>query len=452
MADYKRFVSYMYEYENGVKKKNVGYVRVEIRNGECKFTISMRMQGLADGIFPTYLIHRPTNEMELIYLGDSVAKNQIMNSRLNATETNIMKSGYDFSNVGGMLLFLNSGVFYATEWDDKAVVLEEVLEALKPNPKKKDNIDIINKPDKLENGEVVQGNKEEISTIRVEKEKLDKDQAADDMKLDRIQVADDKKIDKVIRADNEASDSFVKSDKEKLDSIINADKKRLESIVRADRDKLDRTNREDKEKLDGRASVDNKPIYMLPGGWRTSQKYSPNQSKAPVNPWDLVEKYKANELKNVQKINVAQRENEDKNIEDKEADLKMVKSESRKESTPNKAEKLFNSYPRIYPFEDNMISKCVKIEPKDIGSLPSEVWSLSNNSFLLHGYYCYNHLILAEIKDRYGCHYILGVPGIYHNRERFMARMFGFECFKPIRRRDLRQGDFGYWYLQIKLD
>ena len=33
MADYKRFVSYMYEYENGEKKKNVGFSRVELRKG-----------------------------------------------------------------------------------------------------------------------------------------------------------------------------------------------------------------------------------------------------------------------------------------------------------------------------------------------------------------------------------------------------------------------------------
>src|SRR5690554_8148373 len=74
LADYKRFVSYMYEYVNGVKKKNVGYARVEIRNGECRFTIHMQLEGLLEGIFPTYLIHRPDEEMDLIYLGDYSVK------------------------------------------------------------------------------------------------------------------------------------------------------------------------------------------------------------------------------------------------------------------------------------------------------------------------------------------------------------------------------------------
>ena len=41
-------------------------------------------------------------------------------------------------------------------------------------------------------------------------------------------------------------------------------------------------------------------------------------------------------------------------------------------------------------------------------------WKLANNSFLLHGYYNYHDLLLIEEGD--DC--ILGVPGIYHRRER----------------------------------
>jgi hypothetical protein len=55
------------------------------------------------------------------------------------------------------------------------------------------------------------------------------------------------------------------------------------------------------------------------------------------------------------------------------------------------------------------------------------------------------------MKNRSGGSYIIGIPGIYHNREKFMARMFGFENFKSIRKRELKQGDFGYWYLPVSL-
>ena len=181
--------------------------------------------------------------------------------------------------------------------------------------------------------------------------------------------------------------------------------------------------------------ADVRPTYKLPGGWRASEALRLGDEKEPVNPWDLVDKYKKYESKNVQNLNVVKNDN----IPD----------------TPSNdtwADKIFIKYPRIYPFEDSDVARCVKIEPKDIGVLPSDTWVLSNNSFLLHGYYCYHHLIFAEVIDKYGSHYILGIPGIYHDRERFMARMFGFECFKPIRKREVRQGDFGYWYIEVKLD
>ena len=30
-----------------------------------------------------------------------------------------------------------------------------------------------------------------------------------------------------------------------------------------------------------------------------------------------------------------------------------------------------------------------------------------------------------------------------------MAKMFGFDSFKSIKRKDLRTGEFGYWYAPI---
>jgi len=115
------------------------------------------------------------------------------------------------------------------------------------------------------------------------------------------------------------------------------------------------------------------------------------------------------------------------------------------------AKKIYQSYPRMYPFEDNEVAWCVRIEPQDIGLFPMEAWILGNNSFLLHGYYSYRHLIFARINDKNGISYILGVPGIYHNREKFMAKMFGFENFKCAKRKAQRTGEFGYWYIPITL-
>ena len=91
----------------------------------------------------------------------------------------------------------------------------------------------------------------------------------------------------------------------------------------------------------------------------------------------------------------------------------------------------------------------VKIQRSDISILPRRFWSLANNSFLLHDYHNYNHLLLAEEAGRLW----LGVPGIYDPREARAADLFGFPQFtreyaaqldlEPEERSD--SDDFGYW-------
>lgn len=94
---------------------------------------------------------------------------------------------------------------------------------------------------------------------------------------------------------------------------------------------------------------------------------------------------------------------------------------------------------------------CIRIEPQDIGILPMEYWYLAKNSFLLHGYYSYHHLLLGlsgENEDEY----VLGIPGRYYPKEADLAKMFGFEGFKKISHvtgsesnQNAATGDSGYW-------
>ena len=112
-------------------------------------------------------------------------------------------------------------------------------------------------------------------------------------------------------------------------------------------------------------------------------------------------------------------------------------------------EKMLDTCPRMYPFSDDAIEECVRLEPQDIGRMPMDCWCYGSNSFLLHGYYSYRHLILARLQSGNGKAYILGVPGTNHSQEAFMANMFGFRTFKPIREEKGEASDFGYWYKSL---
>ena len=69
-----------------------------------------------------------------------------------------------------------------------------------------------------------------------------------------------------------------------------------------------------------------------------------------------------------------------------------------------------------------------KIQRQDLSRLPRREWRLANNSFLLHGFYNYHHLLYIEDGDKIW----IGVPGIYHEKEKAVANAFGFSEFRRL--------------------
>lgn len=109
----------------------------------------------------------------------------------------------------------------------------------------------------------------------------------------------------------------------------------------------------------------------------------------------------------------------------------------------NKWEQLLTTYEQIHPYGDNRIY--VKLEPKDFIVLRENYQHLVNNSFLLHGFYNYRYLILGKEKGFY-----LGVPGVFYEREKMVALMFGFEAFE-CEGGEAEEGKFGYYLRKVEL-
>lgn len=95
-----------------------------------------------------------------------------------------------------------------------------------------------------------------------------------------------------------------------------------------------------------------------------------------------------------------------------------------------------------------------KIQRQDLSRLPRREWRLANNSFLLHGFYNYHHLLYIEDAGEVW----IGVPGIFHEKEKMAANAFGFTHFRSLADVSVELDetekntyeDFGYWCRQIK--
>lgn len=114
----------------------------------------------------------------------------------------------------------------------------------------------------------------------------------------------------------------------------------------------------------------------------------------------------------------------------------------------DKWHQLWEIYPHISPFQDER--EYLSIGPGDFVILPGKYFRMANNSFLLHGYHNYRHLVLKKTNHRGEEKYYIGVPGNFYDREKQVAVMFGFEGFESLKE-PASPGDYGYYMMRIEL-
>ena len=69
MAEYRRFVAYVYGYREGRKDAGAGFAKIESRNGECRMRIHLRDTQEDDGICKVYGVIREGEWLPGVYLG-----------------------------------------------------------------------------------------------------------------------------------------------------------------------------------------------------------------------------------------------------------------------------------------------------------------------------------------------------------------------------------------------
>lgn len=116
-------------------------------------------------------------------------------------------------------------------------------------------------------------------------------------------------------------------------------------------------------------------------------------------------------------------------------------------------EGLKQSHILYHPFEDRQ-AECIQIELRHLRELPKRYWYLGNNSFLLHGFFNYQYLVVGKTGEG---QWFLGVPGVYQKQERVMAAIFGFPEFVPMasapgenEKNDEPINQFGCWLRSIE--
>ena len=120
--------------------------------------------------------------------------------------------------------------------------------------------------------------------------------------------------------------------------------------------------------------------------------------------------------------------------------------------------KLKQRYSVCYPFEENQ--EAISVLPTELHRIDDSVRNLEENSFLLHGYYQYKHILFFRRQNKKGRYvYFVGVPGVLYKQEKMVAQMFGFPDFLlgkgngqelALLRKSI-MGSFGYYIRRLEL-
>lgn len=409
MGDYKRLISYIYSYERGTKSKNAGFAKIESRNGICKVNISLRiadelMNEAEDNMLEVFFFYRDNGEVKKVFLERIRIVNGCSMIKMRMNSDNIGNVGIAIDRITGIFIctraFLNEvhnlNIVYASEWDDIPIEVNKFKE------KSNDDINIQNSTE---------------AELKIAEGSLDSDTY--DIKGEALENNINLYRNAVVETDAESQ----------LVSVLNSNSgTEIEPEVKGE------IKSEIKSEMETNAEPEPEIENDTKSEIETNEE--PGTEIEPETDFADDRKKCNNKLADMLKEEPKNDEIDDTGNADSVAGdyFRM----------------LCNCYPKIRVNEIN--GECIKITPHDISYLPKKYWHLCNNSFLLHGFYNYKYLLLCEKKMDSGKKYLVGVPGMFHQKEQVIARMFGFtefECNNATNRYGNKAMKFGYWCMYL---
>lgn len=498
MSHYRRLISYIYAYEGSVKGKNTGYAKIEIRGGQCRIQVNVRHIYVGGGEIGVYLL---TPGEELL-LGRIFIRNGIGEYRTQVDPENIDGSGCRIDQCYGLTIHdvENAWQCWTTIWEDAVAQTAEIeLANVTAENQRKIDAEMDEKAEPEKNETMDPETEPAMNPERMDVKKTDAEQPdAGQPKSGQEEIEIIGEIEQ--KTEREENDSEIQKMQEEqnmqeVQGLKIADEKlpisgeiERELEAEAARQAEAAPWAEDSETLNvSETSGQADTVTRLAAGIRTAISENSLEKKLREM-WNETRKnvpQKNDEKKNRDKDHrdngnrddpVGNTGNDEDNgnagnkSEEKKAERAGVGTEpfpelentaflrelDRLERENNGADRLWQQlqrrYVRVLAFDYEKGCEILSIRPQDIGILPREIWHYGNNSFLLHGYYNYRHLILARMNNPQGSYrYLLGVPGHYFSNEKYLASMFGFPHFVLARKQPDQDGRFGYWYTEIRL-
>jgi len=458
----KRFIRYLYEYEQGKRIRNVGFVNVE--QGAQESTLHIHGKGLrlsGGDALKVYLFWKEHGEFAGAHQGDIAFMGPSVNYRLRYTnEDTGGEENYD--SVGGMLLKDKNGRTFAAVWEDQPVDIERIrLDTAHNLPGQEEKNTGEEEQDEKETdsgeGYAEKNPGREAGQTEEERRRREPDREAGQMKEERRRR-------EPVREAGQMKEERRRREPVREAGRMEEERRRREPVREA---------RQMEEEWRRREPV--REARQMEEEWRRREPVkeeirSEREAGAEEEVWEKDPVREAGLDRKEQRMKEPDREK-------KQAEKETAGGKEQMETeTPAGEAGRTQREPDGKRAEDEAMSKgaditqsqmsmqreacgetsplqMTKIQRGDIARLPRCEWRLANNNFLLHGYHNYGYLVLLDD----GKILRLGVPGIYHPKEARAAYGFGFPEFigademkMDSEEEDMTEEAFGYWCRQVR--
>lgn len=413
MSEFRRMITYLYLYEQGAKRHNVGFAKIEKRGKNCLIEIHMKNTGHSSPSIPVYFYARNNQRLPGILIGSMGLSRGNGDFKAVLEEEPFAGTIYSLEDIKGIFLPLSDQVMFVSQWDDSEFVREQFVDLAKEAAAQKE----AGKGGQQGKMAGRRGSQQGALAGRKNGPETSGTSPAVPTAADEHQNADGS-----TGLGNPGPDAAAASGHSDIDRELSSGSDFGGSASPAPHSPDFGGPAPHSLEFGGSVSSPHAPVPDSP------------EQGSPIGPADL---------------------------EAAEAAPKRMPSGSSATPFPSQPEQepetlpenweqkwkfILENYPVMTPFAGDEDTICVRLELKDIRLLPRPYWYLGNNSFLLHGFFNYRYLILGAMEKSGKKRWFLGIPGIYQNPERVMATLFGFPEFRNEKSAPVNTGEFGYWF------
>lgn len=482
MSEFRRIITYLYLYEEGVKGRNIGFAKVEKREQRCLLEIHMKNTGYSLSPIPVYFYVQKNNQFVGILLGKFTLTRGNGEFKIVLNAEDLSDSTFSLDVVKGIYIPLTERTMMVSQWDDDEFHRERFIDAA--------DLSDINQFSAQESQDSMENTTSSASKAQTPPESSTHSYAhSSNLSEEPKHIQLSEPPSDTLPMDSSKTESLIKNTENSKDylplkPLQSSDNRDTSSSIEVPQHTQNSNSPNEALTVELPQSTENSDSFITAPeqGLQIAEKHSSSDgSTTPLTleqaQSDLEQNLNAAEhLKtNSPFVSSRQAAPNTKTTDALKALEALPRRESRttgfrsvssgnhttntnrsKTTTPPHSDDsedwalrwrfILENYPVMTPFSGDEDTLCVRLELKDLRQLPRQFWYLGNNSFLLHGFFNYRYLILGMTQEFGVKKWFIGIPGVFQNPERVMAALFGFPEFRREKPAPINTGEFGYWY------